>query len=96
MHLAFKRWAHIWSNHYLILKVDNKGTLYALKKGLSTHPLANAYIHHVLWAAALYNIEVHPVYVTSAENVVADGISRLYETKYYQFAGGRHLIMKTL
>ena len=83
VYLAFKKWAHLWADHLLILNIDNKGTLYALQKGLSSHKLANTFIHNVLWAAALYNIDIQPVYIPSAENVIADGLSRLYEFDYF-------------
>ena len=81
VHLAIQRWSHAWSNHYVILNVDNQGVLWSLRKGLVKNCIANDMVHDILWLAAIHNITLDVRYVASADNVLADTLSRLADHK---------------
>ena len=74
--LALQRWAHAWAGYTVIARIDNQGVLGALHQGLTKNCIANGILKAILWYTAIYDIDLCPSYILSADNVIADCLSR--------------------
>ena len=80
--LAFHRWAPLWHNKSVHIHTDNQATKWAIRKGLSKNVVANALLKELLWIAAMFNISVNVSYITSKNNVIADALSRMHDSRF--------------
>lgn len=48
-----------------------------IRRGVSVNPFSMAWLREIFWVAAMFNIELIPVRVSSEENILADALSRL-------------------
>ena len=84
--LAFHRWPYHWRDKSVQIHTDNKGAEWAIRKGLTKNCAANAIVHEILWIAALFNIDIHMKYIASADNCVADALSRMTNFQFLVLA----------
>ena len=80
--LAFHRWSHCWNNMTVLIRTDNLPAVWAIKKGLTKHVLANLVLKEILWIAALCNITILITHIPSKENCIADALSRLDDNRF--------------
>ena len=76
MLLALQRWAHAWAGYTVMAHIDNQGVLGALQRGLTKNCVANGIMKSIMWYTAVYDIALCPIYIPSADNVIADCLSR--------------------
>jgi len=61
--------------------VDNVALEFALRKGRSKAARVNAVVADTLLLCAAYDVQLYPLRVPSAQNKVADALSRLHESE---------------
>lgn len=75
---ALKLWAHRWSHHKLVVFTDNKLVEHALLKTSSKGaPEFMDLLQQLLLLAAAHDLTLVPEWLPSAENTLADALSRL-------------------
>ena len=75
--VAVKRWLCILKDSTVDLFTDNMQVLYAIMNGRARNPTFMAWIRELFWIGLINNTRIVPHYVRSADNVVADTLSRL-------------------
>ena len=84
--LAFRRWSHLWINRCIHVRTDNKGTEWAIRKGLTKNSVANDILREILWIAAVNNIAINVSYIRSKDNYMADALSRMHDIRFLAIA----------
>ncbi|SPO26379.1 uncharacterized protein UTRI_03968 [Ustilago trichophora] len=83
---ALRRFLPYWTSPTtVVIHVDNENVEHGLRSGSSRDPLTQRLIREIFGLCFVHNLTLHPVRVTSTDNVLADLLSRR------QFARIRHL-----
>ena len=77
---ALTRWYHILKNKTLVLYTDNMQVYHMILSGRSINKTCMRWIRELFWTCVLNNIYIVPMYVPTADNIVADNLSRLEYT----------------
>ena len=77
--IAARRWAHIWSNHRIIIYTDSMTAMSIINKGTSRNKLVMAALRELFWLSAIFNFEIKAAFIPGSSNTLSDTISRLLE-----------------
>lgn len=75
--VGVQRWFPLFRNKAVLLFVDNTQVVYMLRNGTSVNKTCMNWLREIFWMAVIYNIQLHPTYIASEDNVVADVLSRI-------------------
>ena len=75
--VGIKRWAPFFRNTRLHVVTDNMQVLAMLNTGRSSNKTCMTWLREVFWVCFVYNVDVHASYIRSADNILADAISRI-------------------
>ena len=75
--IAMQRWGEKWRNCKVDCITDNTQVLYAINTGRSKCELSMRLLRQIFWLCVEYNCHLTAFYIKSADNVIADGLSRL-------------------
>ena len=75
--MGLKRWAPILRNQSLLVYTDNTQVMYMLLNGKSSNRICMAWLREIFWICIIHNIEILPRYINTANNLVADTLSRI-------------------
>lgn len=70
-----KKWCKMYSHHKLIVVTDNLQVLAKVKTGRSINSRCMQWLS--FWVCVEFDIDLEPKYIRSAENIVADTLSRV-------------------
>ena len=93
--VAFKRWAPLLAGCRLHLFCDNTAVVSSLRRRTSRGRLM-AVLRKTLLLAARYDIEIEPQWIPSAENCLADALSRFEADRINQLAPQLRIPRQTL
>ena len=71
------RWYHVLKNETLMLYTDNMQVYHMILSGRSINKTCMRWIQELFWTCVVNNIYIVSMYVPTADNVVADTLSRL-------------------
>ena len=74
--VGLKRWASHFTNSRMHVVTDNMQVLAMLNTGRSCNKTCMSWLLEIFWICFTYNIDVYATYLRSAENVLADALSR--------------------
>lgn len=72
-----KRWGKIWSNSYVLLHTDDTQVVSMVSSGRSRNTQAMCLLRELFWICAIYKIDLRAAYINTADNVLADKLSRI-------------------
>ena len=75
--VGLRRWGPYFRNCYLHVISDNMQVLAMLCTGRSCNKLCMSWLREIFWMCFIWNIDVSPSYIKSADNHLADALSRL-------------------
>ena len=75
--VGIRRWGPFFKNSYLHIITDNMQVLAMLCTGRSANKLCMSWLREVFWMCFIWNIDITPSYIRSADNHLADALSRL-------------------
>ena len=75
--LGLKRWGPLFRNCYVHVITDNMQVLAMLCTGRSSNKLCMSWLREIFWMCFIWNIDISPSYIKSADNCLADALSRL-------------------
>ena len=75
--VGIKRWAQHFRNCRLHVVTDNMQVLAMLNTGRSSNKTCMTWLREVFWTCFVYNMDIHASYIRSADNVLADALSRI-------------------
>ena len=76
--VALRIWCHQWATHRILLKCDNQAVVSVLNSG-KTHDLTlGAMARNIAMILAIHDIDLQVIHVLSADNKIADLLSRWY------------------
>src|SRR5579859_4221235 len=81
---AFAKWGEFWIGHTVVIMCDNSVVVTAINSK-SVHGLAIDPLQLILLTAALYDIEVTSMWLSSKDNWIADALSRFDIDKVADF-----------
>ena len=71
------RWGHLFANSFVHVITDNMQVLAMLCTGRSANKLCMSWLREIFWMCFIWNIDISPSYIRSADNHLADALSRL-------------------
>ena len=74
--VGIKRWAPHFRNTRLHIVTDNMQVLAMLNSGRSSNKTGMTWLREVFWTCFIYNTDIFATYIRSADNVLADALSR--------------------
>ena len=74
---GIRRWGPFFKNCFLHVITDNMQVLAMLCTDRSANKTCMAWLREIFWMCFIWNIDISPSYIKSADNVLADGLSRL-------------------
>ena len=74
---GIRRWGPHFSNCYLHVITDNMQVLAMLCTGRSANKTCMTWLKEIFWMCFIWNIDIHPSYIKSADNCLADALSCL-------------------
>ena len=77
MVVGVKRWAEIFRNTRIHVVTDNMQVLAMLNTGRSCNKTCMTWLRELFWICFIFNIDIHDSYIKSADNHLADALSRL-------------------
>ena len=75
--VGLRRWASRYKNTRLNAVTDNMQVLAMLNTGRSKNKLCMEWLREIFWICFIHNIEIYSTYIKSADNTLADQLSRL-------------------
>ena len=75
--VGIKRWAKFFTNSRLHAITDNMQVLAMLNTGRSANKTCMTWLREIFWICFVFNIDIHATYIRSADNHLADALSRL-------------------
>lgn len=75
--VGLKRWFHLFRDKTVILYCDNTQVLHILRRSSSRKKNCMFWVRGIFWLCLIYNVSLVPKYISSADNVVADILSRM-------------------
>ena len=75
--IGIRRWGALFRNCYVHVVTDNMQVLAMLCTGRSANKLCMSWLRELFWMCFIWNIDISPSYIKSADNHLADGLSRL-------------------
>ena len=75
--LGVRCWAKYFSNSRIHAITDNMQVLTMLNTGRSANKTCMSWLQELFWLCFIYNIDIHASYIRSADNHLADALSRL-------------------
>ena len=75
--VGLRRWAYLYKNTRVNAITDNMQVLAMLNTGRSKNKLCMEWLREIFWLCFIHNIEIFATYIRSADNVLADQLSRL-------------------
>ena len=75
--LGVRRWANFFSNSRIHVITDNMQVLAMLNTGRSCNKTCMTWLRELFWMCFIFNIDVYATYIRSADNHLADALSRL-------------------
>ena len=75
--LGIRRWGPMFRNSFLHVITDNMQVLAMLCTGRSVNKLCMSWLRELFWMCFIWNIDISPSYIRSADNHLADALSRL-------------------
>ena len=72
-----------WRHKIIPLFIDNTSSLYALLNHRSKNKRMNELLKHIFGLALRYDFVIMPTYIKSADNVMADALSRAQFSRFY-------------
>ena len=76
------RWGKIWSGKAIHVFTDNAAVQIMLSKGRSRNVLCMQWLREIFWCSFVYNFEIFPHRISSADNVFCDALSRVKGQKF--------------
>ena len=75
--IGLKRWGSYYTNSRIHFITDNMQVLAMINTGRSANPTCMSWLREMFWLCFILNIDVFASYIPSADNVLADALSRL-------------------
>ena len=75
--VAIHKWGVRWRNCSVMMVTDNTQVQGWVNTGRSTNPYAMSWLRELFWVSAFYNISIKSSRISSKDNMIADGLSRL-------------------
>ena len=75
--VGLRRWGQFFKNSYVHVITDNMQVLAMLCTGRSVNKLCMSWLREIFWMCFIFNIDISPSYIKSADNHLADALSRL-------------------
>ena len=75
--VGLRRWAYKYKNTRINVVTDNMQVLAMLNTGRSKNKLCMEWLREIFWLCFIHNIEIYSTYIKSADNTLADQLSRL-------------------
>ena len=79
--VSCKRWGRCWQNKAVHVFTDNTAVEIMLRTGRSRNKLCMGWLREIFWCSFVFNFEIFPHRISSAENVFCDGLSRVIGRK---------------
>ncbi len=77
--IASWRWASVWCNSKVIVRIDNFTAASAISKGTSKSAPVMNIVRQLFWVAVCHNFDIKCWFLPGCENILADSLSRLFE-----------------
>ena len=77
---ALQRWGHFFKNSRLHFVTDNMQVLAMVNTGRSANRTCMTWLREMFWLCFIMNIDIFATYIRSADNVLADALSRVSYT----------------
>ena len=74
---GLKRWGHFFKNSRLHFITDNMQVLAMINTGRSANRTCMSWLREMFWMCFILNIDIFASYISSADNVLADALSRV-------------------
>ena len=74
---GIRRWAPHFKNKRLHVVTDNMHVLAMLNTGRSANKTCMSWLREIFWMCFIFNMDIHATYIPSADNHLADALSRL-------------------
>ena len=71
------RWAPYYRNSRIHIVTDNMQVLAMINTGRSANRTCMNWLREIFWICFVNNLDLHATYIASADNVLADALSRL-------------------
>ena len=80
---ACRALATVWAGCRVPLRIDNTVVIGWLHRSRARSELANAMLHEIFALSLTHSFHLRPTYITSADNVMADALSRSDFARFY-------------
>ena len=81
---GLKRWGPTLKDSTVVVLCDNTQVCAALRSGNSINKTTMSWLREIFWTCFIFNIEIQVEYISTTDNLVADGLSRLSSDSYRQ------------
>ena len=75
--VGLRRWGIYFRNCYVHVITDNMQVLAMLLTGRSSNKICMTWLREIFWMCFIWNLDISPSYIRSADNHLADALSRL-------------------
>ena len=80
--IALRTFGKIWANESVVINIDNKAAMYALKYGKIRDPFMQSISRSIWLVAASKDIQMDFVHIVGSNNTKADIMSRVFENNW--------------
>lgn len=80
--VGLRRWHHLFKDKRITVYVDNTQVKYMLTNSVSSNPTCMLWLREIFWLCVNSNIQLNPTYISSADNYLADTLSRVNGDKF--------------
>lgn len=76
-------WGHAWSKCQVIWYCDNQAVVACVSSKTSRHPTLMHLLRNLVYVEALFDFHLHPEYIDTHANHIADDLSRDYMYSFF-------------
>lgn len=75
--VGLRRWGSYFTGKTVVLYIDNTQVMYMIANSASSNKTCMEWLRQIFWLCIKFNIQLKPTYITSADNFLADALSRV-------------------
>ena len=93
--IAAATFGHQWSGKRIMLHCDNQCVVEVLRSGTCKNHLIMDLVRLLFFISAVHDLEVSSCYIRTTDNGIADSLSRLQFSRFFQLAPSANPCMTT-
>ena len=72
--VGLRRWGPALANSHIQIITDNNQVMFMINTGRSANKTCMSWLREIFWLCFIFNVDLHAMYIRSAENVFADAL----------------------